>query len=140
MRAVPARAKFADPYLGEIARSYNVEPLDDFEAFLTMKLAEIMYAWTPATWESPTAGEVRVGVHPDRVGWTRPFASCLGACDLSFVEASDSERIIQMFVAFHAMVVRDGIDPQVVHTAFLEIDEYRAIVDGIGGAESYEDI
>jgi hypothetical protein len=45
-----------------------------------------------------------------------------------------------MFVAFHAMVVRDGIDPQVVHTAFLEIDEYRAIVDGIGGAESYEDI
>ena len=45
-----------------------------------------------------------------------------------------------MFVAFHAMVVRDGIDPQVVHTAFLEIDEYRAIVGGIGGAESYEDI
>jgi hypothetical protein len=45
-----------------------------------------------------------------------------------------------MFVAFHAMVVRDGIDPQVAHTAFLEIDEYRAIVDGIGGAESYEDI
>ena len=45
-----------------------------------------------------------------------------------------------MFVAFHAMVVRDGIDPQVVHTAFLEIDEYRAIVDGIGGAEIYEDI
>src|SRR5271155_5878139 len=64
----------------------------------------------------------------------------LGACDLSFAEASDSERIIQMFVAFHAMVVRDGLDPQVVHTAFLEIDEYRAIVDGIGGAESYEDI
>ena len=94
-----------------------------------MKLAEIMYAWTPATWESTTAGQVRVGVHPDRVGWTRPFASCLGACDLSFAEASDSERIIQMFVAFHAMVVRDGIDPQVVHTAFLEIDEYRAIVD-----------
>ena len=64
----------------------------------------------------------------------------LGACDLSFAEASDSERIIQMFVAFHAMVVRDGLDPQVVHTAFLEIDEYRAIVDGIGGAEFYEDI
>src|SRR6202166_2890155 len=83
-----------------------------------MKLAEIMYAWTPATWESsPTAGQVRVGVHPDRVGWTRPFASCLGACDLSFAEASDSERIIHMFVAFHAMVVRDGLDPQVVHTA-----------------------
>ena len=45
-----------------------------------------------------------------------------------------------MFIAFHAMVVRDGIDPQVVHTTFLEIDEYRAIVDGIGGAEFYEDI
>ena len=62
----------------------------------------------------------------------------LGACDLSFAEASDSERIIQMFVAFHAMVVRDGIDPQVAHTAFLEIDEYRAVVDG--GAEFYENI
>ena len=91
---------------------------------------------TPQRGSSPTAGQVRVGVYPDRVGWTRPFASCFGACDLSFAEASDSERIIQMFVAFHAMVVRDGIDPQVVHTALLEIDEYRAIVDGIGGAES----
>ena len=106
-----------------------------------MKLAEIMYAWTPATWETPTAGKVRIGVHPDRVGWTRPFASCLGACDLSFVEMSDAERITQMFVAFHAMVVRDGIDPQVAHTAFLDIDEYRrAIADDIEGAELYEDI
>jgi hypothetical protein len=27
-----------------------------------MKLAEIMYAWTPAMWESsPTAGKVRLG-------------------------------------------------------------------------------
>ena len=64
----------------------------------------------------------------------------LDACDLSFTEMSDAERITHMFVAFHEMVVRDGIDPQVAHTAFLEIDEYRAIVDGIGGAESYEDI
>jgi hypothetical protein len=38
------------------------------------------------------------------------------------------------------MVVRNGIDPQVVHTAFLEIDEYRAIVDGVGGPEFYVDI
>ena len=105
-----------------------------------MKLAEIMYAWTPATWDLAYRRQGSSWGSPGSRRLDAPFASCLGACDLSFVEASNSERIIQMFVAFHAMVVRDGLDPQVVHTAFLEIDEYRAIVDGVGGAESYEDI
>jgi len=106
-----------------------------------MKLAEIMYACTPATWETSAAGKVRVGIHPDRVGWTRPLASCLGASDLGFVAMSDAERITQMFLAFHSMVVRDSIDPQVAHIAFLDIDEYRrAISSDIEGAEFYEDI
>jgi hypothetical protein len=30
-----------------------------------------------------------------------------------------------MFIDFHTLVVRDGIDPQAAHREFLKIDEYR---------------
>jgi hypothetical protein len=30
-----------------------------------------------------------------------------------------------LFIQFHTAVIRDGIDPQRAHKAFLAIDEYR---------------
>jgi hypothetical protein len=38
---------------------------------------------------------------------------------------TQAERIALLFIAFNTMVVRDRLDPQVVHHAFLAIDEYR---------------
>lgn len=36
-----------------------------------------------------------------------------------------THQLLAMFITFNTIVVRDGIDPQVAHRAFLEIDEYR---------------
>jgi hypothetical protein len=40
---------------------------------------------------------------------------------------SDWRLIALMLIDLHNIVVRDGVDPQVCHKAFLEIDEYREI-------------
>ena len=48
-------------------------------------------------------------------------------------------RIARLFIDFQTVVVRDGIDPQVAHRAFLAIDEYRfRIAPDTEGAE-FED-
>jgi len=58
-----------------------------------------------------------------------------------FQEASDAERLTMMLLDFHTMVVRDGIDPQVAHRAFLEIDEYRRVIaPDIEGAARDDDM
>ena len=36
-----------------------------------------------------------------------------------------SEKVMMMFIDFHMIVFRDGIDPQKAHKEFLKIDEYR---------------
>ena len=70
---------------------------------------------------------------PETLAAQIPGRAHLDPEGLGFVRARDDAAVI---VREH----HDGIDPQVVHTAFLEIDEYRAIVDGNRGAEFYEDI
>ncbi len=48
-------------------------------------------------------------------------------------------RIARLFIDFQTIVVRDGLDPQAVHKAFLAIDEYRfRIAPDTEGAE-FED-
>jgi hypothetical protein len=48
-----------------------------------------------------------------------------------------AELLAMVFIEFHAMVVRDGIDPQEAHRAFLAIDEYRThIAPDMDGAMS----
>jgi hypothetical protein len=106
-----------------------------------MKLAHVMYAWTPTTSDKSTAGTVRIGPHPDFTGWTKRYLSCLGACMRSFNEASDDERLLMMLLDFHTIVVRDCIDPQVAHKAFLGIDEYRDLISpDIEGASHEDDV
>ena len=38
---------------------------------------------------------------------------------------TQAERIALMFIGFNMLVVRDRLDPQTVHRAFMAIDEYR---------------
>ena len=48
-------------------------------------------------------------------------------------------RVARLFIDFQTLVVRDGLDPQAVHRAFLAIDEYRfRIAPDTEGAE-FED-
>lgn len=97
-----------------------------------MKAKSAMIAWTPANGPfaeaSPdTAGQVRVGPHPDRDGWSRAYRMWVPAgANKGGRDPSNDDGIIAMiFINFHTLVVRDGIDPQSAHQAFLALDEYR---------------
>jgi hypothetical protein len=99
-----------------------------------MDLSEVVVAWTPLHWEwHPTAGEIRVGLASDG-DWKAQFGMTEGATDIDWKSASYREK--RLFVLFHQIVVRDHIDPQIAHEAFLAIDEYRRqIASDIAGAE-----
>jgi len=46
------------------------------------------------------------------------------------------EKVAHMFITFHMLVVRDGVDPLKAHREFLKIDEYRRRIDSeIEGAD-----
>jgi hypothetical protein len=103
-----------------------------------MTLADAQYEWNPMGW-SPR-GETREGAcvvysrsayiqarasgylpHPpmhlwNMVGRHRPFSDN---------EPTEDQQVLTMFVNFHTLVVRDGLDPQLVHREFLKVDEYR---------------
>jgi hypothetical protein len=38
------------------------------------------------------------------------------------------QSALRLFIEFHTLVVRDGIDPQAAHEAFLAVDEYRDLI------------
>ncbi len=46
---------------------------------------------------------------------------------------------MMMFIDFHTLIVRDGIDPQAAHREFLKIDEYRRRIspDIDGAADTF---
>jgi hypothetical protein len=92
-----------------------------------MKACEALIAWTPACeTDNPTCGQVKVGPvireHPR--DWTEGYSSTGGAAYTRVRNLRGAASVAQIFIDFHSMVVRDGIDPKVAHRAFLEIDEY----------------
>ena len=56
--------------------------------------------------------------------WTHAFAYTGGAAWTQWRETTGSALLARLFIEFNTIVVRDGIDPQVAHAAFLTIDEY----------------
>lgn len=92
-----------------------------------MKAAEATIAWTPAgagpsSKGHATAGQVKVCPRP-------PYSSVdpYGGWVYAGADGSDPDvsDVAMVFINFHTIVVRDGVDPQVAHEAFLVIDEYR---------------
>lgn len=94
-----------------------------------------MIAWTPLDYDLPTKGQIAVGrVLPD--DWTVPYAFT-GGLALSRDLRGD-KSIILMFHDLQYFVVEKRLDPEAVHQAFLQIDEYAAIFEhqeGYGYAE-----
>jgi hypothetical protein len=85
-----------------------------------------MVAWTPAgVKDDPTAGQVEIGPWPDpyRNGWSDRYQMTDGAC--LFRGRREMEWVARVFIIFNTLVVRDGLDPLVVHRAFLNLKEYR---------------
>ena len=93
-----------------------------------MKQSEAIIAWTPARWAElrpDTAGQVAVVPVPDPDGATKRFMMRSGAGSSALQALTAEARIARLFIDFQTLVVRDGLDPQAVHRAFLAIDEYR---------------
>jgi hypothetical protein len=106
-----------------------------------MKLLEAIIAWTPARWADlrpETAGQVAV-LPVTEAGEAKRFAMRAGAGSSALASLSEEGRVARLFIDFQTIVVRDGIEPQAVHRAFLAIDEYRfRIAPDTEGAE-FED-
>lgn len=93
-----------------------------------MKQSEAIIAWTPARWAElrpDTAGQVAVVPVPDPEGAAKRFLMRSGAGSSALHALTGEARIARLFIDFQTLVVRDGLDPQAVHKAFLAIDEYR---------------
>lgn len=103
-----------------------------------MKYSETTIAFTPpspvktggftAKTQSAT-GQVKVGPWVDpvyecgRTWWGMDYYGTMTSCGY---DVHDPQAILYfIFNAFHILVVKEKIDPQVVHEAFKEIDEYR---------------
>lgn len=87
-----------------------------------MKLENTIIAWTPGT------AEVECGPYPDRNGWSRQYRMTSGMCYTSWHDTSPVVRALLMFIEFNAIVVRDRVNPEAAHQAFLAIDEYRELI------------
>ncbi|MCJ2098442.1 hypothetical protein [Methylobacterium sp. E-046] len=93
-----------------------------------MKQLEALIAWTPTHWEDvkpDTVGKVVVVPFPDETGLSNLYAMTGGACYADQHSAPEWQRLAMLFIDFNTIVVRDGINPQEAHRAFIAIDEYR---------------
>jgi hypothetical protein len=77
----------------------------------------------PGAWTKP--GDVEVGPWPDRAGWSDRYLSTAGCCFADRQDMTPDQKIGQIFIDFHTLVVGDGIDPQAAHREFLKIKDYR---------------
>lgn len=105
-----------------------------------MKFLEALIAWNPKyDWikrSERAPGQVMVVPWPDKQGLSRPLLNTCGACYAGNHQLNEDQIVAKVFVDFHTLVVRDGIDPQDAHRAFLNIDEYRKFIAlDIEGAE-----
>lgn len=107
-----------------------------------MKQIEAIIAWTPARWAElrpETAGQIVVLPVTDEASVSKSYVMRAGASSSALASLSEEARIARLFIDFQTIVVRDGLDPQTVHKAFLAIDEYRfRIAPDTEGAE-FED-
>jgi hypothetical protein len=106
-----------------------------------MKQLEALIAWTPARWaelKPDTAGQVVV-LPLTETQEAKRYAMRAGAGSSALAALPEEARIARLFIEFQTLVVRDGIDAQAAHRAFLAIDEYRyRIAPDTEGAE-FED-
>jgi hypothetical protein len=108
-------------------------PAERDEEMISARRAII--AWNS---EKPSrlAPEGAVGIGPyfgrGEPDWTEPYDCTGGAAYVFRRELSGVEQDFHVMRDFHMLVCRYGVDPRVVHRAFLEIEEFRAIMSAMG--------
>ena len=105
-----------------------------------MKASNAVIIWTPSNIDSippELRGRIEVRALQNCRDWTKPpFSRTGGAAFVSVRKMTGLKSELRLFTEFQTIVVRDGIDPQEAHRAFLAIDEYRKLIaDDIDGAE-----
>ena len=89
-----------------------------------MKAKDALIAWTPAHWEHPTRGMIKIGhllCSADAADWTDPYSHTGGAANVDWRKLPPTELLAMIFIEFNAITARDGISPLVAHEAFLAI-------------------
>jgi hypothetical protein len=84
--------------------------------------------WTPSRQsieEGSFPGAVLVAPLGDDAYFDNRYVFTGGACYVDRRQMTLEQKVMLMFIDFHTLVVRDGIDPQAAHREFLKIDEYR---------------
>lgn len=86
-----------------------------------------MLCWNP-TWLDEDLGyelgKVALVPWPGR-GRGKEYRMSSLACDVDVRESSFKQRKAKVFMDAIHLIVRDGIDPEVVHQALLGLEEYR---------------
>jgi hypothetical protein len=104
-----------------------------------MKAKEALISWTPNVEyiDSSVKGKVDVRT-PYYLGGEkeRDHSYSSGSAFIDRRKLEGEEAALLVLADFHAMVVRDGINPQTAHKELCKIDEYRQyIAADIPGAE-----
>lgn len=92
-----------------------------------MKAEEAMFVWTPDRKpfdKSPLAGTVAVTKIPEHPS-LKEHPLSVGACDLSWREASIAGRIELMQKYISHMIDRDNLNRATVRAALDQVDEFR---------------
>jgi len=85
-----------------------------------MRAKEAMICWIPNDGDS-----IEVIYWPDGPRTSDDYEFTTGACCKEWYEADSITLAFFIMAAFHTCVVRDRIDVDAAHKAFLKIDEYR---------------
>ncbi len=110
-----------------------------------MRFRDCMIAWQPKGGQSSnrTAPDLSVEVGlcwPADTSWAKPYQSTCGACMSGPKHWTAARCAFQAMLDFNTLVVRDGLDPEAVHSEFLKIDEYRFHISrDAKGAEDWPD-
>jgi hypothetical protein len=99
-----------------------------------MKLEVADVIWTPEVdynTDAPNRGAVRVERHSS--GWRRTPGDRWMPAAHAFnyghsTKGNPTKQLLSLFLLFNTLVIRDGIDAQAAHEAFLAIDEYRQTI------------
>ena len=97
-----------------------------------MKASEALIAWTPsAELEEVTYGMIKIGpvIKTGEPDWTEGYVCTGGAAYADRREMQGQEQLLAVLIDIAGLIIRDGLIPEVVHEAFLEIDEYRDIYE-----------
>ena len=96
-----------------------------------MNATNAMLCWNPGT------DQVALVPWPDHTRLSSRYRMSTLACCAHFDGKSFEQRKCLVYITAMHLVVRDGVDPQAVHRALLELDEYRdGCANDMRGAEA----